>query len=358
VNVIFKEWLPDQPALGNPGLTRAENVIPYNEVYKCYTTLTTGAAAALADDPRGAHPYATTAGGTAAGYSTYGLLVGTRDDLLRLSTNGLTFNSIRSATYSGATLSAVHMFWDFAQFNNVLIATDKIDLPQRYTIGAANASTLGSTMGTAPFAQQVGVINEFVMLGNLATTSGGVTGFHSVQWSGAGDENAWPTPNSATATAEQSGLQELPAEAGTVTAITSGDQFGLIFQRAAVTRATYVGPPVVFQFDRIDNGRGCFYPNSVVQVGGLTYFASGLGFFVTDGITIQPIGAGQVDKYFADLVTGQNPARAVWGAVDYDTKCVMWSVVGTHILHYNYEKKRWSVAVETTDILVNGIQRS
>jgi len=357
VNVVFKEWLPDQPALGNPGLTRAENVIPFNDVYKSYASLTVGAASVGGLlNPNGAIPYATTAGSTDGGYQTYGLIVGTPGDLLRLSTNGLTFNSIGSATYAGASGAALQSpFWDFAQFNNVIIATSKWDLPQRYTIGAAVASTLGSTMGTAPYSQQVAVINQFVMLGNLRL---GSTGFHSVQWSGAGDENAWPTPNSATATAEQSGLQVLPAEAGTVTGITSGDQFGLIFQRAAVTRATYVGPPVVFQFDRLDPGRGCFYPNSIVQVGGLTYYASGLGFFVTNGAEITSIGDGKIDKYFADLVSGQQPSRAVWGAVDYDSKCIMWSVKGTHILHYNYETKRWSVAVETSDVLISGIQRS
>jgi hypothetical protein len=351
--IVFKEFLPDQPDLGNPGLLDAANVIPnVDGSYMPYVPLSAGASATLSSTPNSAFPYATTAGGTAGGFQELGIVVGTPTDILRLASS--TFNSIRSATYGGVvSANSQFNFWSFTQYENVIVAANKIDAVQQWTIGAAAATALSAA---APIAQQVGVVGQFLVLGNLATPSN--TGFHSVQWSGIDAINSFPTPNSATAIAQQSGIQTLPVSAGTVTGISGGDQVAVIFQRAAVTRMTYVGPPAVFQFDTIDPGRGCFYPNSVVRVGRETYYASGLGFFVTDGVNIVPIGDAQVNKFFADYISGENPSTAVYGAVDYDTRCVMWSLKGQRILHYNYEAKRWSYAAESTRVLISGIQSS
>lgn len=340
--IIFKEWLPDQPPLDNPGLNIAENVIPVDETYKSYATLTAGSFTSLA--VAGAMPYAQF--NPTSGAVAYGLVVGTATDLFFLNPLTSTFGSIRAGTYNAS-------YWRFAQFDNVIIGANGNDIPQRFTIGSS-ASTLGSSSGTAPPAQQVAVINRFVMLGDI---SSGATGFHSLQWSGIDDYDSFPTPNSATAIAQQSGLQVMPADGGTITAIAGGDQFGIIFQRARVSRATYVGPPVVFQFDPIEVGRGCFYPNSIAQVKGKTYFASGLGFFVTDGVTVAPIGDEKIDRYFSALL-GSSPHTAITSAVDYENKCVMWSLNGNKILHYNFERNKWTVCNETVDWLVSGIQRS
>jgi hypothetical protein len=357
--IWFKEWLPDLPPFENPGLVLAQNVIPANRTYKSAPEITSlaGAPAALSSRPRGTFPYTQTEATTGA--QVYGLLVGTADDLYRISTNGLTFNSIRAATYNGGT-NGSSSYWRFAQFDNVLLATNSADLPQQYTLGATAASTLGSSTGTAPAAQQVGVINRFVMLGDLPGTANGA---HAVRWSGIDDPDSWPTPLSATAVAQQSGIQYLPVTAGTVTAISGGDQHGIIFQRAGVNRATYVGPPVVFQFDVLDSARGCYFPNSMVRVGAVIYFASALGFLATDGVSVVPIGDGKVDKYFVENVDFTRP-QDVYGAVDYEIKCVMWALrasgqvgVTTRILYYNYEEKRWSVQLSSVQVLTSGIQR-
>lgn len=354
-SIVFKEWLPDHPDLGNGGLITATNVIPSTDgAYVPYAPLTAGAAATVTS-VNSAFPYATTAGSTAGPWQIYGLIAGTPSDLFAFDQN--TFNSKRSATYGGSASSGSSQnFWRFAQFDNIILATNKIDSPQQWTIGASSFTALSSSSGSAPTAQQVAIVNRFAVLGNLATPS--QTGFHTVQWSGIDDIDSWPTPNSATAIAQQSGRQVMDSSAGTVTGITNADQVSVVFQRAAVTRMTYVGPPVVFQFDKIDPGRGCFYPNSIVQVGHITYYASGLGFFMTDGVSVSPIGDAKVDKFFADLVSGQHPSTAVYGAVDYESKCVIWSVNGQKLLHYNYVAQRWSVANENARVLVNGIQRS
>lgn len=341
--VLFKEWLPDQPDLGNPGLTVAENVIPSDGGYSPYVPLVAGSSTAISGVV-GAFPYAQN--NPTSGAVTYGLVVGNQNSLSVINPLTGVFQTV------GSGYSATE-YWRFAQFDNVIVGTNAVDLPQRFTIGSS-AAVLGSSSGTAPAAQHVAVINRFLVLGDLP---GSATGPYTLRWSGVDDYDSFPTPNSATAIAQQSGQQIMPADGGTITGISNGDQFGIVFQRARISRMTYDGPPVVFGFTPIDVGRGCFYPNSLVQVKGLAYFASGLGFFVTDGVSVLPISDEKIDKYFGALL-GNAPGTALVAAVDYDTECIMWSVNGTRILHYNYERKSWTVCNETTDWLVNGIQRS
>jgi len=341
--VSFGDWMPDQADLGNMGLTVAENVIPTDGGYVPYVPLVAGSSTAIAG-VNGAYPYANS--NPTSGAVVYGLVAGNQSTLFIINPLTNVFQTVGGAYTSSE-------YWRFAQFDNVIIGTNAVDLPQRFTIGSS-ASVLGSAPGTAPAAQHVAVINQFLVLGDLP---GSATGPYTLRWSGINDYDSFPTPNSATAIAQQAGSQIMPAAGGTVTGITNGDQFGIVFQRARVSRMSYAGPPAVFSFDPIDIGRGCFYPNSIVQVGGLAYFASGLGFFVTDGVSVTSISNEKIDKYFGTLI-GASPGTAIVGAVDYDTKCVMWSLNGTKILHFNYERKQWSVANETSDWLVNGIQRS
>ena len=50
--VKFAEWLPDLPALDNPGMTEAKNVIPSDSVYKSFLPVT-GIGDALTAAPMG-----------------------------------------------------------------------------------------------------------------------------------------------------------------------------------------------------------------------------------------------------------------------------------------------------------------
>ena len=43
--MIFGEWLPDQPALDNPGATIAKNVLPYVRTYGSFKSLRSFSAA-------------------------------------------------------------------------------------------------------------------------------------------------------------------------------------------------------------------------------------------------------------------------------------------------------------------------
>jgi len=220
-------------------------------------------------------------------------------------------------------------------------------VPQVHTLGATtNFNALAST-GTAPRAAAIGVIGRFVMLGNLAD-SGSTLRPYTVAWPAIDNPRNWPTPLSATATAVQSGEQLLNSRFGPVSAIGSGDQFGVVFQKAGLTRVTYVGPPVVFQFDQLSSTEGAYFKNAVASVDGLHYFVSSSGFFVTDGVTVQSIGNGKVDKFFFEHINSSVNETAMTAAVDFIKKLIYWKYVDSSgvgkVLIFNYREKRWSNA--------------
>lgn len=299
-------WLPDLPFHENPGLTEAKNCIPVDKHYQQYLPLTTSGDA-LTGRVIGAFAALDTAGDTFiyAGIATALYLK-----------NGTSWTDL-GTVFTTSTTS----YWRFAQFDTTVIATNFADTPQAITPGASTTAAL-ATSGTAPRGRQAGVINRFVMIGD--TDYAGSLIPHRVQWSALGTARDWPIPNSADARTKQSGEQILPAVYGAVTAIAGGEFYGLVFQRRAINRFTYIGGDVVFQIQDFEKTRGCWFPQSMIQVGNICYFIAADGFYMTDGATVTSIGDGKFDKtFFADC--DQTYAERVTAAYDYTTKCVKWS---------------------------------
>jgi hypothetical protein len=344
--ILFKDWLPDQPELNNPGLIDAANVEPYGESYQSVKRLTTAGFAALAARPLGF---------LLTDWEATSILYAGTGTRLYASTEGSAFTALSATTASIG-------YWDFDRFDDYIIATDYQTLPMIHTLGSAsNFSTLGSTMGTAPKAQVVGVINKFVMLGYTNETVNGAVPYR-LQWSAIDSPRDWPLPNSATAVATQAGEQYLDPASGTVTAISSGDQFGLVFQIRAITRVSYVGGGVVFQFDRISDHVGCPYPRSVLKVGSLVYFISSQGVFATDGVTLIPLGNGKVDNWLFSVLYNL-PSRVI-GAVNPVKGLIYWAfpveAITSNpdwILIYNYQKNRFAYAVIPNTGIVSPFDR-
>lgn len=341
----FGEWLPDLPDLGNPGLIEAANVLPFDG-YAAYKPLST-TLNALASNPR----YGLRATGGGGDYIYVGISSVSAGRLLRGIATGGVWTDLSAATYTPTGT------WQMAQFREYVVATNGFDSPQFQTLGSASSfATLGSTTGNAPAARNVAVVGQFLVLGNLLGDS------YSVQWSGVGAPTSWPTPNSSTAIAQQSGKQTLDSELGTVSGIFGGDQFGLIMQTGGIVRMTYAGPPVVFQFDTISRGIGLNFQNGAVKIGEIIYFASFKGFFATDGTTTVPIGKGKVDSYFISLVDTTLPALVSAG-VDWQRKLIYWSFPTaadsgnpSQVLIYSYVEKRWTHASDTVRLMVKGTE--
>lgn len=329
--VPLGEWLPDLQDLKFPNLTNAKNVEPFGTVYKSFEPLLTSGG--------GVVPGGFIRGAANAVYNgiTY-TYVGT-DDGIFMSLGG-------SFTARSATMGPTQ--YDFLQFDNLEIVTGGGLVPLYHTVGSAtNFATLGSSSGTAPAANRIGKINQFVIVASNAIP-------HRIQWSGIDKPLSWPTPNTATATAQQAGEQYLDAEFGDVTGFANGDQFGIVFQQSAITRVSYAGPPVVFSFDKISTKVGCPYPRSIVQVGGHTYFIAASGIQRTDGVNVENIGLNKVNDFFL-TAHGSRSAFRVYGAHNAFRNLIYWTFCDTSdadstpsgMIIYNCLENRFTWAGQT-----------
>ncbi len=346
---MLGEWLPDQPPLDSPGLIEARNCLP---VDNCYTDFASVNAydAALAAAPVGAYATIDDSGDPE-------LYAGTLTKLYEKT--GTSWTDRTTGSYTTASGD----YWRFAQFDNYVIATNYADVPQRKIVSAAaNFAALAST-GTAPKARQVGVINRFVFLGDIVDGAD-VLPFAS-QWCAIDDVTNWPTPNTPTARSVQSGRQLHNSAFGAVTAYASGQFFGLIFQKRAITRATYVGGDKVFQFETFEQNRGCWAPQSMIQVGGFTYFLAHDGWCVTDGQSVLPIGDGKIDRWFYGRIDQGRLAEITCG-VDWTNKCILWnfpdaaapSGYTNFVLAMNFQTRRFAYAEVSMQLLMQSFSEA
>lgn len=342
--VLFGEWLPDQPELDNPGLIDARNCLPRGTSYTDFASVSTFDDA-LADPPTGA--YATIDDG-----GDPEIYAGTADALYEKVGASWT-----DRTPVGGYNGGANDYWRFTQFDNYVIATNYADVPQRKTLDAAADFADLATTGTAPKARQIGVINRFVMLGDIIDGSTELP--FSTQWCAIDDVTDWPTPNTPEARAVQSGRQLFNSSYGAVTAIATGQFWGLIFQKRAITRATYIGGDKVFQFETFEQNRGCWAPQSMIQVGGLCYFLAHDGWCVTDGQSVVQIGHEKVDRWFYGRVDQARLAEITSG-VDWTNKCILWNFPDpaapagqtNFVLALNFNNRRFSYAEETMQMLL------
>lgn len=421
--IIFKDWLPDQPDLNNPGLIEAKNVLPVAGSYRSFKSLTALASSTLGSQPLGAF-YPLTGSGTitaaitnvvdgivgSTAYRTittsgaHGFSVG---DVITISgvaatgtfqvngtwtilqvPNSTSFRLIGSGDPSGSYSSGgtasrdyvsalvagteTKLFayesgawvdrssgttynsatsWEFASYNTKVMALNGVNVPQVQLTPNAGFTQLASS-GTAPPAWAIGVVNQFAVIGDTTDAE------YALQWSAIDDVRNWPTPGSTTAIASQSGRQYLPSECGAVRSIHGGDQHGVVLQQSGVTRMTYAGPPTVFSFDTISKTHGAAFPKSSININGLVHFISTQGFCLTDGVSVVPIGDGQVDRYFLDNV---NPgyAHKVRAAHYKPLKLIYWcwpdltatNAQPNQVIAYHYEQKRWSRATQVCDLV-------
>lgn len=339
--IQFKAWTPDQPALGLDGLTEALNVLPLdNGAYASLPSATLAATSLTSGALVGTLPSSATVTGAAIfdsnGNIFYAVAGGTIFERAESSVNWQTANTVTFGSEPA----------QFIQYGRDVIATAKDAFPL-YETPAGNVSfALLATTGAIPRAGCVGQVGQFVMIGNLTDTAN-VASPASVRWSAIANPRNWPEPNSSTALASQAGSQDLGFNGGEVTAILGGDQFAVILQTSKVTRCTYIGGTSVFQFDEIDNKNGNVFPNSAIRVNDVCYFISYNGFMRTNGVVVEPIGAGVVDDYFWSQITTFAGTQHVRCAYDYVRNNIYWtwpmiSASSENMLIYNTMTNRWT----------------
>lgn len=337
--IPFADWMPDQGDLESQGVTEAKNVIPAARGYRPLPSLSaySGAAGAYI---RGMFATKDNAG-------TVYLFAGDDTDLRLFSSGTGALDEISKST--GAYSVGSDDQWRFVQFgDDVLASHGTSDILQTYTPGTSSAF---ADLAGSPAAKYMAVVRDFVVCGFV--TYGGTTYPMRMRWSSLNDHTAW------TIGTTQADVQDI-ADAGDVTGIVGGET-GLILCERALVRMTYVGSPLIFQFDKVETNRGCNYPGSVAHLGpNQVFFLADDGFHVWNGQATQPIGAERVNRYFFDDL---NPAYSdrISAAVDPTNQIVLWgytsqdSADGTpdKAIIYNYALNKWSRAEFAHDFIAN-----
>lgn len=344
--IPFQDWLPDAAPLGNEGVLTATNVLPQARGYRHFPGLAVyqGPAALPArvvgafagkDKDGNAYNYAATAG-SANGGKLYVLSGGAWSDK---SGNG----GDATPGYSVADGET----WEFVKWGEGVLACTISEPVQTIAFGGAGfASLIASTR--KPKARRVAVARDFVILGDIDDSVGaGATGRapSRVWWSGI-DDAATFEEGGATS---QSDYQDLQS-GGTVQKIVGGE-FATVFCDSSIHRMTYVGAPIVWQFDEIERNRGVWVPGSVATAGRLSFFLDRDGFFVWDGQAAAPIGVNKIDRTFlADFDFNHlHRVSAVADPVNRLYLCAYPSVnaiagVPDRIIAYDWVGQRWSLA--------------
>lgn len=190
-----------------------------------------------------------------------------------------------TALYSALSSTAQ---WQFAQFNNYVFAVQANVVPQVFDLSSSSQfATLG---GSPPQAAFVAIVNRFVVLSGLLSNP------YRVHWSGLNATTTWTSGTS------QSDFQDL-ADGGIVRGV-GGGEYGIITQDGALRRMIYApGSPVIFQIERIAEGKGILAPYSLTRAGDRLFYLSseGLQMMVPTGYP-EPIGKERVDRtLIADL---------------------------------------------------------
>jgi hypothetical protein len=120
-----------------------------------------------------------------------------------------------------------------------------------------------------------------------------------------------------------------------------GGEYGIILQKGAIKRVSYVGQAggldVVFQFDDISQEIGCMAQGSVAAVGRMVFFLSERGFQMCDGESVKPIGDEKFNRWFFSAYS-RDQIDTMWSAIDPRNSLVLWGVPGGpgKIIAYNW----------------------
>jgi len=334
--ITLGEWLPDQPDMNNAVVT-AENVIPAAQGYRSMNNFI--------------------AYSNAADSKILGIIAAKDNadntklfagDAGKLYLHNTSTNNLDDVSKSGSPAYDLtdDERWRFIQFGDTVIATGGLgEEPQKFQVGTDSAF---SNLANAPKAEYCTVVRDFVWMGDIDEGSGRVP--YRVKWSGFNDIDSW------TAGTDQADFQDIP-DSGAVMGIVGGEYCTILMERA-IYRAQYTGPPLIFQFDKIDSQRGCAFPGSVCNIGSLVFYCSDDGFYAFDGQKSIPIGSEKINNFFLEDFDS-NYAGRMTSSVDPLQEVAMWSYTSVNspsgqpdkILIYNYVLNRWSIANIEADLL-------
>ena len=241
--------------------------------------------------------------------------------------------------------------WSFVKWGENVIGSKFGDTPQILALGSSTFADLG---GSPPQGKTMDVVRDFIVLGNTWDSTDNEKS-NRVWWSGFNSESDW------TSGINQSDFQDIQGSGGQVQRIIGGE-YGIVFQERSIQRMTYVGTPLVFQFDEVEPERGTPAPRSVVQDGSDAYYLAEDGFYVLrNGQSSEPIGMNKVDKWFRDNLN-TNYYKNITGAKAPDLGYIAWSFPSTQstdgtpdrLIVFNKKTRKWSTGTVSMQLLFQG----
>ncbi len=332
----FGEWLPDQPEYMNAGVVEATNVIPAVNGYRSL---------------KGFVPYSAAATNTIKNVfsaknssNAVKLFAGDEGKLYLFNAIGSALDDVSKG--GGYSLLADER-WRFVKFGEKVVAAGGIsEALQVYDI--ASSSNFADLSASAPKSDFIAVVRDFLWTANLDVGSGRVP--YRCYWSGFNDITSW------TSGVDQSDFQDIP-DAGAITGLVGGEYCTILMERAIV-RATYTGPPLIWQFDKVETARGCQVSGSVCNTGHMVFYLSDDGFYMFDGSRSQPVGAEKINRWFFDDFNFGYKEKMT-SVVDPQNQLAIWSYVSNsaiddtpdRLLIYNYAIGKWSIANVKADLV-------
>ena len=296
--VEFPEYAPDISPLGQAESQVIYNVVPKGDGYGPVQELM---------------PYTDALPGSCRGYfygrrvdGSISIFAGTENDLWMMNNTTLAWDKVSKG---GAAYASVPVGdnWVFVQFNDLVIAVQQNEPPQKYALSTASAFVdLG---GNPPFAGSISVIGFFVVLTALQENK------LRAHWSDLDAPEVWD------AGVGLSDFQDFP-DGGICVASSGGDAFGLIFQEQSMRSMTFApGNPAIFQFFRISTQEVLYAKHSIVNVGNRVYYLGAAGFKEIVGTQDPvPIGKEKVDRTFFAEVDAASPNLIIGASAPSGTR--------------------------------------
>lgn len=301
-NIDFPQWAPDLTAIGTGVSPLISGAVPQADGYgpfKSFVDFTTAL-------PAGCRGYFF----ARKGDGTIAVFAGTIDRLYLLVNSTFAWTDVSQGGSAYGTLLSTDN-WQFAQFNDFVIAVQSAAVPQKFVL--SSGATFVDLAGSPPQASHIAIINRIVVLTGLLSNP------RRVQWSDLDAPETW------TAGVGIADYQDLP-DGGTVRGISGGDAFGLVFQDEPIRSLVYnPGSATTFQITKIAEQDAIFAQYSIIQAGDRVFYCSAQGFkmVVGAGGAPQPIGKERVDAFFFGDVD-RSALRLMTGAVDPQATRVFW----------------------------------
>lgn len=234
-------------------------------------------------------------------------------------------------------------FWSFAQFDNLLIATNGVDAPQYIDVDSGTAfAALG---GSPPTAKFVKVVGDVVLLMQLTSAQGSVAATGEIQcmWSGFRDPDYWTIGKKSCGFATFWNVGFVQGSTNILA--------GLLFTQKSIQRMVQTTSSQLLAFAPVTEEVGTEAPYSIITRGNTAYLYSTQGFTGASQGGINPIGNEWVDNWFAENANGSRTGT-IKGAFDPIKMRVFWLFPTTtndtdyldHIICYDIALGQWTHA--------------